>query len=96
MNIFLTIIFVLVSVSLIIIIMAQKGKQNELGNSFGIGASTTLFGSSGSGGFLSKITILLASLFFIISLIFGNLTTKKNNTKKVISSENNKNYILKK
>jgi len=33
-----------------------------------------VFGSSGSGNFLSRYTAILATLFFLISLLLGNLT----------------------
>lgn len=38
-----------------------------MGASFGSGASQTLFGSAGSGNFLTKSTALLATLFFVTS-----------------------------
>lgn len=76
----LLIIFFLISVLLISVIILQKNKSTDIsGNSFNVGASTTLFGSSGSNNFMVKITSILAALFFIISLIFGNIT---NNIKK--------------
>lgn len=75
----LLIIFFLISFLLIGVIILQKNKSTDIGgNSFNVGASTTLFGSSGSNNFMIKITSILATLFFSISLIFGNIT---NNSK---------------
>ena len=60
-------------------IMLQQGKGADMGASFGAGASATLFGSSGSGNFMTRMTALLATLFFIISLVLGNINSNKTN-----------------
>ena len=57
--------------------MIQQGKGADMGASFGAGASGTLFGSSGSGNFLTRMTTLCAIIFFAISLVLGNISTKK-------------------
>ncbi|KFC77677.1 preprotein translocase subunit [Buttiauxella ferragutiae ATCC 51602] len=57
--------------------MLQQGKGADMGASFGAGASATLFGSNGSGNFMTRMTAVLATLFFIISLVLGNLNTNK-------------------
>ncbi|WP_192457676.1 preprotein translocase subunit SecG [Musicola keenii] len=71
----LLVIFLLVAISLVGLIMLQQGKGADMGASFGAGASATLFGSSGSGNFMTRMTALLATLFFVISLILGNLSS---------------------
>ncbi len=48
-----------------------------MGASFGSGGSNTVFGSTGSGNFLTRTTAVLATLFFVISLILGNQTADK-------------------
>lgn len=73
----LLVIFLLVSIALVGLIMVQQGKGADMGASFGAGASATLFGSTGSGNFMTRATGILAALFFIISLILGNLNTNK-------------------
>lgn len=73
----LLIVFLLVSIGLIGLIMLQQGKGADMGASFGAGASATLFGSSGSGNFMSRTTAVLATLFFVISLVLGNISTKQ-------------------
>ena len=45
---------VLMAISLIGLILIQHGKGADAGAAFGSGASTTVFGSQGSGNFLSK------------------------------------------
>ncbi|WGL95157.1 preprotein translocase subunit SecG [Arsenophonus nasoniae] len=80
MYITLLVIFLLVSIALIGMAMLQQGKGADMGASFGAGASATLFGSSGSGNFMTRMTAIFATLFFIISLILGNLTSNKSVT----------------
>ncbi|MGP1954565.1 MAG: preprotein translocase subunit SecG, partial [Arsenophonus sp. NC-QC1-MAG3] len=80
MYIILLVIFLLVSITLIGMVMLQQGKGADIGASFGAGASTTLFGSSGSGNFMTQMTAIFATLFFIISLILGNLSINKSVT----------------
>ncbi|RUO77205.1 preprotein translocase subunit SecG [Idiomarina seosinensis] len=71
----LLVAFLVVSIVLIGFILIQQGKGADMGASFGSGASNTVFGSSGSGNFLSRTTAALAVVFFILSLILGNLST---------------------
>ncbi len=61
---------VLIAISLIGLILIQHGKGADAGAAFGSGASSTVFGSQGSGNFLTKATAILAnslSLAFIAS-----------------------------
>jgi preprotein translocase subunit SecG len=74
----LLVIFLLISIGLVALIMLQQGKGADMGASFGAGASGTLFGSTGSGNFMTRMTAVLATLFFVISLILGNLSSNKN------------------
>jgi preprotein translocase subunit SecG len=62
------VVHVLVSLGLIGLIMIQQGKGAEAGASFGGGASQTVFGSQGSGNFLTKTTKYLAIIFFTTSI----------------------------
>ncbi|MFM2484379.1 preprotein translocase subunit SecG [Celerinatantimonas yamalensis] len=69
-------VYLLVSLGLIGLVLIQQGKGADMGASFGSGASNTVFGSSGSGNFLTRSTAVLATLFFVISLALGHLSTK--------------------
>ena len=73
----LLVVFLIVAIGLVGLIMLQQGKGADMGASFGAGASGTLFGSTGSGNFMTRMTAVLATLFFIISLILGNLNSNK-------------------
>lgn len=73
----LLIIFLLVAIGLIAMIMLQQGKGADMGASFGSGSSATLFGSNGSGNFVTRVTGILATLFFVLSLVLGNMGSHK-------------------
>ena len=64
----LLMIHVVIAIALVALILLQQGKGAEAGAAFGGGASQTVFGSRGSGGFLSRATALLAVAFFATSL----------------------------
>ena len=67
----------IVALLLIGFVLIQQGKGADMGASFGSGGSNTVFGSSGSGNFMSRTTAVLAGLFFFISLTLGALTANK-------------------
>ena len=71
------IVHVLVSLALIGLILIQQGKGAEAGASFGAGASQTVFGSQGSGSFLTKTTKYLAIIFFATSISLAMLAKQK-------------------
>jgi preprotein translocase subunit SecG len=73
----LIIAYLIVSICLIGLVLIQQGKGADMGASFGAGSSATIFGSSGSGNFLTKATTWLAIAFFVISLVLGNLTANR-------------------
>lgn len=69
--------YLLVALALIGLVLIQNGKGASMGAAFGAGASGTVFGSSGTGNFLTKSTTVLAVLFFVLSIVLGNLTAKQ-------------------
>jgi len=73
----LIVVYLLVAICLIGLVLIQQGKGADMGASFGAGSSATIFGSGGSGNFLTKSTSLLAVAFFVISLLLGNLTANR-------------------
>lgn len=73
----LIIVYLIVALCLIGLVLIQHGKGADMGASFGAGSSATIFGSSGSGNFLTRATTWLAIAFFGISLVLGNLTANK-------------------
>jgi preprotein translocase subunit SecG len=75
---FILIFHFLIAVALIGLILIQQGKGAEAGASFGAGASQTVFGSGGGWNFFSKMTALLATIFFVTSVSLA--VTAKNKT----------------
>lgn len=67
----LLIIQILVALGIIGLVLIQHGKGADAGAAFGGGASGTVFGSKGSGNFLTKLTTLLAVVFFSNSLMLA-------------------------
>jgi preprotein translocase subunit SecG len=68
MTIFLIILHVLVSISLIAIVLLQSGKGAEMGASFGASGSQSVFGAGGGSTFMSKLTTGAAIIFMLTSL----------------------------
>ena len=62
---FLYIVYVMVCVFLILVVLLQAGKGG-MGAAFG-GSSQTVFGSSGAGNFLTRLTVISAALFMMLS-----------------------------
>lgn len=62
------VVHLLMALAVIGLVLIQQGKGADAGASFGAGASNTVFGSQGSATFLSRITGILAAVFFITSL----------------------------
>jgi preprotein translocase subunit SecG len=71
-------VYLVIALALIGLVLIQQGKGSDMGASFGAGASATLFGSNGSGNFLTKTTAILATLFFVISIFLGSITANSN------------------
>lgn len=74
----LLVVHVIVALLLIGFILLQQGKGAQAGAAFGSGASQTVFGSQGSGGFLSRATAGLATIFFLLNIMLAYLVNKSN------------------
>lgn len=83
---FLLVLQVFVSVCLIGFILIQHGKGADAGAAFGSGASSTVFGSSGSSNFFTKATTLLAIVFLGNSLLLGYLASGTEEQKSLLDS----------
>ncbi|MCU7554320.1 preprotein translocase subunit SecG [Alteromonas sp. ASW11-19] len=73
----LLVAYLIIALLLIGFVLIQQGKGADMGASFGAGGSNTVFGSSGSGNFMTRTTGILATLFFAISLFLGNITANR-------------------
>ena len=77
LHLILLVFHVVVAATLIGFILIQHGKGADAGAAFGSGASSTVFGSQGSGNFLTKTTAVLAFLFLSNSLLLGYMATQR-------------------
>ena len=74
MSFFLTILLavqMIAAVTMIGLILVQHGKGADMGAAFGSGGSGSLFGASGSANFLSRTTAVLATVFFVCTLMLA-------------------------
>jgi len=70
----LLVIHVVMAVSLLLLVLIQHGKGADAGAAFGSGSSSTVFGSQGSASFLTRLTAVLATGFFISSMTLAYFT----------------------
>jgi preprotein translocase subunit SecG len=70
-------IHVILSALLIVLILLQHGRGADAGAAFGSGASATVFGARGSGSFLTKLTAILAIVFFANSLALAYMSARQ-------------------
>ncbi|WP_373019880.1 preprotein translocase subunit SecG [Thiomicrorhabdus sp.] len=67
-------IHIVIALVLVALVLLQQGKGADAGANFGGGSSSTsVFGSGGSATFLSRLTAIMATLFFITSLTLAYL-----------------------
>ena len=64
----IVVLHLLGAIGVVVLVLLQQGKGADAGASFGSGASATVFGSQGSSTFLSRVTAILATAFFITSM----------------------------
>lgn len=69
------ILHIVACVSLVILVLLQSGKEG-MGVIFG-GGSQSVFGSSGAGGMIAKLTGLLAAIFLFTSLSYNYMSGHK-------------------
>ena len=67
METLVVVVQVVIAVALVGLVLIQQGKGADAGAAFGGGASQTVFGSQGSGSFLTRLTTILAIVFFVTS-----------------------------
>ena len=72
----LIVFHVLLAAGLIAIVLLQRGPGATMGAAFGAGASGTVFGSRGSGSFMTRTTGWMAAGFFGISLTMAVLAAR--------------------
>jgi preprotein translocase subunit SecG len=69
----LLVLQVVLAVLLVGLVLIQQGKGATAGAGFGGGASATVFGSQGSGSFITRMTAVIATFFLLNSLFLAYL-----------------------
>ena len=69
----LLVLQVVLAVLLVGLVLIQQGKGATAGAGFGGGASGTVFGSRGSGSFITRMTAIIATFFLLNSLFLAYL-----------------------
>jgi preprotein translocase subunit SecG len=70
-------IHLLVALAIIGLVLIQHGKGADAGASFGGGSSQTVFGSRGAATFLSRLTALMATVFFVTSITLAYMSVSE-------------------
>jgi preprotein translocase subunit SecG len=76
MYILIMALHVLCCVFLVLVVLLQTGKGADMGAVFG-GSSSTVFGSSGAGNFLTRLTTAMAVIFMLTSLSLTYLSGRQ-------------------
>ena len=76
MNTLITVLHVLAAFCLILTVLLQAGKGAAMGSGLGGGGGQAMFGSSGAGNFLTKLTTGIAILFMVTSLTLATISNK--------------------
>lgn len=77
---------IIVCFLLVILILLQSGKEG-MGVIFG-GGNSSVFGSSGAGGILAKLTSLMAVIFVITSLSYTYVTSSHTESESAVLNVN--------
>lgn len=77
MQTFVLVVHIILAILIIGLILVQHGKGADAGASFGGGGAATVFGASGSGNFLTRLTAILTALFFATSLTLAVFAKKQ-------------------
>ena len=80
----LLVIHLVLAVSIVVLVLLQQGKGADMGAAFGGGSSQSLFGARGSGNFLSRLTAIIATSFFLTSLVLAFLYTRQGEDRSVV------------
>ncbi|WP_180122609.1 preprotein translocase subunit SecG [Acinetobacter sp. YH12086] len=77
MHTFVLVVHIILAILMIVLILVQHGKGADAGASFGGGGAATVFGASGSGNFMTRLTAILTALFFVTSLTLAVFAKKQ-------------------
>ena len=72
---------IIAALAMVVLVLLQQGRGSDMGAAFG--GSQTVFGSRGSANFLSRVTAVLAAIFFSCSLGLAYIYSKSTDVKSV-------------
>ena len=81
----LVVLQIVAAIGVIGLVLVQQGKGADMGAAFGGGSSGGLFGAAGSANFLSRLTAIFATVFFISTLGITLLGSTKSQNSGVLS-----------
>lgn len=81
---FILIIHVLVSIGVVALVLLQHGRGADAGAAFGGGSSGSIFGSRGPTTFLTRLTTIFVTVFFLTSLSLAWLSKQSVDTRSVV------------
>ena len=81
---FILIIHVLVATGVVALVLLQHGRGADAGAAFGGGSSGSIFGSRGPTTFLTRLTTILVTVFFLTSLSLAWLSKQSVDTRSVV------------
>ena len=68
MEMIVLIVHIIVAIGIVGLVLVQHGKGADVGAAFGSGSAGSVFGSAGSANFMSRLTAVLALMFFLTSM----------------------------
>jgi preprotein translocase subunit SecG len=75
MELFVEIVYVLITIVLVLVVLLQAGKGGGMGTALGGGASQSVFGGGGGADFLAKLTQGLAIGFMVCAVYLAYAST---------------------
>ena len=79
MSTFLTVIYVIVCLFLILVVLLQAGKGGGLGALSG-GSTQSVFGGAGAANFMTRLTMVVAALFMFLSATLAYMSSSGQRT----------------
>ena len=80
----LLVVHLIIAVTIVVLVLLQQGKGSEMGAAFGGGSSQSLFGARGSANFLSRLTSILVTCFFLTSLVLAFVYTRQGEERSIL------------
>ena len=74
------IVQIIAAIAIICLVLLQHGKGADMGAAFGSGSAGSLFGSSGSANFLSRMTSTAVTIFFAATLALTYISAQNAGT----------------